>query len=172
MDPTGHHPNGSSSDQTDHSYPYKNEVSLSIGDNQPATISPTPQPRIPNGKPTTEPPHVPSSAPSSNHNNHPANGNSTKDSAVLMRNGSHDDNRNAGMDNPAFDASADTKPARPLSSFGQNGHSEAAKSQNGSGNGAANGNTAVAAKSSEKPLTGKFAIMSNKKIGMHRSWAN
>lgn len=156
MDPSGHHPNGSSSDQTDHSYPYKNEVSLSIGDNQPATISPTPQPRIPNGKPTTEPPHVPSSTPSSNYNN----GNSTKDSAVLMRNGSHDDNRNAGMDNPAFDASADAKSARPLSSFGQNGHSEAAKSQNGSGN----GNTAVvAAKSSEKPLAGKFAIISKKR---------
>lgn len=126
------------SDHPDHSYPYKNEVSLSIGDNndnnQAAVLQPTPSPRLYSNGDADEK-HVPSS------NKHHIN---SKDSEVLMRNGHHasDEPNRVGLDNPGFEE--DVKPSRPLSSFGQNGHSDAAKSQNGS---ASNG-------SSEKPLAG------------------
>lgn len=132
MDPAGH----SGTDQTDHhSYPYKNEVSLSIGGggDQPATISPTPTPRNSNnGKPREQPPSVPSSA-------------QHKDSSAML---ARADEKRSGLDNPGFE-NEPTKSARPLSSFGQNGHSEAAKSQNGNG-------TTPVTNGSEKPLAGNM----------------
>ncbi len=105
--------NGASdSDQTDHSYPYKNEVSLSINDDQPAVITPTPSPRSQKSD-ETNPPH------------------SMDDTALTKSNGNAKDNR-IGLDNPGFEVEP-TKTQRPLSSFGHsNGLSDVQlKSPNG-----------------------------------------
>ncbi|CAD7092190.1 unnamed protein product [Hermetia illucens] len=88
-------PTTDSNDQTDHTYPYKNEVSLSIGDDQPPTITPTPSPRsIQMTIPIPEMEDVP-----------------------LRKSPIHD--TKVGLDNPGFEPESN-KP-RPLSSFGQNG---------------------------------------------------
>lgn len=140
MDPAGH----SGTDHTDHSYPYKNEVSLSIGggNDQPATISPTPTPRNNNNgiKPREQPPSVPSTA-------------QHKDNVAMLTRSNNDEKR-SGLDNPGYESEPTTKAARPLSSFGQNGQSgEAVKSQNGNGN---NNGTTPVTKGSEKPLAGNL----------------
>lgn len=107
-------------DHTDHAYPFKNEVSLSIGGDDstssPAKLTPTPSPRM-YGKSTTP------SADSDHHSDdsrstHVPSPSSSKDSAVLMRrSGGDEPSRAAGLDNPGFETDAST-PARPLSSFG------------------------------------------------------
>ena len=121
-------------DHTDHSYPYKNEVSLSIGDEVPkynkssssassvAVLTPTPQPRLANKSDSEI--NVPSSLPEDN---------------VLLTRNTDDQNRN-GLDNPGFEAES-KQPPRPLSSFGQNGHGDV-KTPVSNGNG------------TEKPLAG------------------
>lgn len=97
MDYNHRHTNGKDSDQTDHSYPYKNEVSLSINDDQPAVISPTPSPRSPKSDETNAP-------------------QSMDDVALTKSNNNSKDNR-IGLDNPGFEVEP-TKTQRPLSSFG------------------------------------------------------
>lgn len=98
MDYNHRHTNGKdTTDQTDHSYPYKNEVSLSISDDQPAVITPTPSPRSQKSD-ETHPPH------------------SLDDVALTKSNGK--ENR-IGLDNPGFEVEP-TKTQRPLSSFGHN----------------------------------------------------
>lgn len=111
MDYNHRHTNGTDSDQTDHSYPYKNEVSLSINDDQPAIITPTPSPRSQKSDETNSP-------------------QSMDDVALTKSNGNAKDNR-SGLDNPGFEAEP-TKTQRPLSSFGHNGLSDVQlKSPNG-----------------------------------------
>lgn len=99
MENNHRHANGTSSDQTDHSYPYKNEVSLSISDDQPAVITPTPSPRSQKSDETNQP-------------------HSMDDVALTKSNGKATDNR-IGLDNPGFEVET-TKTQRPLSSFGHN----------------------------------------------------
>lgn len=92
-------PDTTTYDSDHHTYAYKNEVSLAIGD-EPATISPT-------ISPTPSPRH---------HNTSQTEiliPNDSVDSGVSLRNG-----KKMGLDNPAFES--EPKP-RPLSSFGQNG---------------------------------------------------
>lgn len=124
MDYNHRHTIGTDSDQTDHSYPYKNEVSLSINDDQPAVITPTPSPRSQKSD-ETNPQH------------------SMDDVALTKSNGNAKDNR-SGLDNPGFEVESTTKTQRPLSSFGHsNGLSDVQlKSPNGN-----NGKTEI-------PLTG------------------
>lgn len=93
-----YHTVGSGGDTTDHSssYAYKNEVSLSISNDDQPTLSnaPTPSPRS-----HTE---------------------LAMEDVPLTRNGHM--NGNSGLDNPGFDTTeTPAKTARPLSSFGQNG---------------------------------------------------
>lgn len=123
------------SDQN-HTYAYKNEVSLAIGD-EPATISPT-------ISPTPSPRH---------HNTSQTEiliPNDSVDSGVNLRNGKKKDDNKMGFDNPAFES--ETKP-RPLSSFGQNGLNDTVlgvKPSNG--------------KAPEKQIAGKFLKFNLKKI--------
>lgn len=99
--------NSKNIDQTDHSYPYKNEVSLSIGDdnNQTAIITPTPSPR----QYKSDEFIVPSNT-------------NIAENVSLKQNGHNPDDSRIGLDNPAFET--ETKTPRPLSSFGQNGHGD------------------------------------------------
>lgn len=103
----------------DHSYAYKNEVSLSINDDQqPAIITPTPSPRSYKIEDEIDGP----------------------DNVALTKNGGHNkkDETRIGVDNPAFDNTNERKSSsssppnktRPLSSFGHNGDSHV-KSANG-----------------------------------------
>lgn len=109
----------------DHSYAYKNEVSLSINndDDQPAVITPTPSPRSYKIEDEID---------------------VTDNVALTKNNGGHHNKKDEiriGVDNPAFDNTNERKPTnasspsnktRPLSSFGHtNGDSSHAKSANG-----------------------------------------
>lgn len=124
--PSGRHHSGNNEDTTDHhAYPYKNEVSLSIGtsDNETPFSTPT------HHSPATPSPRMygksPDSAGSGDSDQHsddsrsthvpsPVSG-SSKDSAVLMRRGGSEDLTTTGLDNPGFETETT---ARPLSSFG------------------------------------------------------
>lgn len=118
----------STSDQVDHSYPYRNEVSLSIGnEDSPAILTPTPSPRSYKSDETIDVPTA-----------HMENVSLTKrsDEPVLR----------AGLDNPGFDAEPTQKPARPLSSFGQNGGLSEVNLKGPNNNG-----------SEKKPLAGNYS---------------
>lgn len=121
------HRHGSSNDNNkkdtgqsnvDHSYAYKNEVSLSINDDQPAVITPTPSPRSYKNEDEID----------------------VTDNVALTKNGGHNkkDETRIGVDNPAFDNTNERKPTasppnkvRPLSSFGHNNGDSHVKSANG-----------------------------------------
>lgn len=133
---SGRHRSGSANDDdtTDHqSYPFKNEVSLSIGttldaddDDTPFSTpahhasSITPSPRMSgklnasagSGDTGSDDHHSDDSR--STHVPSPAS--SSKDSAVLMRRSGTEDLTTAGLDNPGFET--EVAAARPLSSFG------------------------------------------------------
>lgn len=98
----------------DHSYAYKNEVSLSINDDQPAVITPTPSPRSYKIEDEIDGPD---------------------NVALTTKNGGHSKNGDTriGLDNPAFDNANERKSpkTRPLSSFGHNGDSHGKSTVNG-----------------------------------------
>lgn len=163
---SGRQPAGSTVDTTDHhAYPYKNEVSLSIGNvavdddetpfSTPVHHSPmaTPSPRpYDGGKSLSD---SPASGDSSDHHSDdsrsthvPSPVSSSKDSAVLMRRGGSQDLTTAGLDNPGFESDK-ASPARPLSSFGSGVQSPA------------NGNGKVAEKAA---VAGKFRTPRTSKI--------
>lgn len=92
-------PKRNGTDHVDNAYPYKNEISLSIGtDDEPAIITPTPSPRYPSNESPSK----------------------TNDQVGLAMTNGPNDNK-MGIDNPAYENDSKSQ-QRPLSSFGHNGN--------------------------------------------------
>lgn len=111
-------------------YPYKNEISLSIGDDSVDSSASTPSTITPTSGPTPSP-----------------RGNPADDKKPLTK-GGKDMSKPEGIDNKAFDA-AEKTPAKPLTSFG-NGHGNSGLNESGANGANKNGQM------NEKKLAGEI----------------